>query len=872
VPLRIEAPAEKLQRLRELRERRRRQLKELHLRNAERWQTAGQLAAAIDPETVQTPALDVVDEALAWAYSTRDARLIISLPPQEGKSSRVTKTGSLWALIRNPDLRLGIASYAQSLAEGFGRDVRNLISTHNGDEGTLDLGLRVARDYGSARRWQLEGHRGGIVCVGIGSGLTGRPLDCFTGATDIPTDRGYIRIRDVYQSRRPVNVLSWNHAARRAEWKPVVAARRIADREVVEVVTAAGRRFTCTPDHRIYTADGYRPAALLRPGDALTVGWLEGHASLHGVREGQEEHGRRDVPGLRRRVRRGGTLGADDRRGKLPLQDWRQLCRVVSADAPADQGARSGLPGLPPARQAVFVHPDRPDGHADEPARAPHRRAAVEQPAGEPDPVLQVVPPGAPQVGRDTVSVVRRLRGERHDVYDIQVAGNHNFFAGEVLAHNCLVIDDPFADQTQADSPYYRERVWSWWQSVGAPRLAPGSPAIVILTRWHQDDLAGRLQTAEDGHRWRVINIPALADHDPAKGQSDPLGREPGEWLQSARGRTAAEWEQIRIQAGSRVFTALYQGRPSPDAGNVWQRQWWRRYHEPLWSQHPDVPGSYLAHGFDEIIVSVDAAFKDTKSSDYVVIQVWARRGASVYLLYQVRKRLSFTDTVTAFTAVCAMWPQASRKLVEDTANGTAVIDSLKAKIPGIVPVTPHESKYARASAVSPFIEAGNVFLPAPEVALFDAEELVTEAAAFPNGSHDDQVDATSQALAEMLLDGTGAQAWIAWAKRKAEAVAAAAAAGEGSPGQPEPDDGYHECARPDCARRISLGAAYCCPACAEAAQGQYEIQAHGEGCDDRDRERGATASEPEPPAVPADHATARKLARDVAFRAQQRR
>jgi predicted phage terminase large subunit-like protein len=520
-----------------------------------RWETPGELAKAIDPSTVQTPALDLIDEALVWAYSTRGARLVISMPPQEGKTSRVTKIGSLWALARNPDLRIGIASYAQALAEGFGREIRNTISSYDGTEQTLDIGLRIARDYGSAKRWQLAGHRGGVVCVGIGSGLTGRALEALT-------------------------------------------------------------------------------------------------------------------------------------------------------------------------------------------------------------------------------------------------------------------IDDPFADAEQAGSAYYRDRVWDWWQSVGAPRLAPGSPAIVVLTRWHESDLAGRLLEAEDGHRWRVINIPAVADHDPAKGQSDPLGREPGEWLTSARGRTTAEWEQIRIQAGSRVFAALYQGRPSPDAGNVWQRQWWRRYSVPLWSQHPTVPGAYWVDEADEIIVSVDAAFKDTKSSDYVVIQVWARRSANVYLLYQVRKRLSFTDTLTAFLAVVAMWPQANRRLIEDKANGTAVIDSLKAKIPGLVPVTPHESKYARASAVSPFIEAGNAFLPSPDIALFDTEEFVDEAAGFPNAAHDDQVDAASQALAELLLDGTGAQAWIAWAKRKAEEAAApqppeAGLNGHAPPQAPEEPEPSPEPLDPAEARRQARNAAF---------------------------------------------------------------
>lgn len=486
----------------------------------------GVLAAAINPATVQTPALALVDEAVAWAYRTPGARLVISLPPQEGKSERVTKTGSLWALVRNPNLRLGIVSYSQSLAEGFGRDVRNWIASNNGDEGSLDLGLRIARDNGSARRWQLAGHRGGITCVGIGSGLTGRPIDA-------------------------------------------------------------------------------------------------------------------------------------------------------------------------------------------------------------------------------------------------------------------LIIDDPFADREQAASAYYRDRVWDWWQAVGSTRLAPGAPVIVILTRWHEDDIVGRLLAAEDGRRWRVINIPALADHDPEKGQSDPLGREPGQWLTSARGRTDVEWEAIRIQVGSRVFAALYQGRPSPDTGNVWKRTWWRRYSAPLWSQHPTAPGAYWIDPaeFDELIMSWDMAFKDTKSSDFVVGQVWLRKGARVYLLDQIRKRLTFTETLTAFQAMCDRWPQAAAKLVEDKANGTAVIDTLRKKIPGLIAISPTESKYSRANAVAPVIEAGNVLLPEGEIALFDTEEFVDEAADFPNSAHDDQVDAASQALARLLLDGTGAQAWIAWAKRKAES------GGEKPPdATPEPD------------------------------------------------------------------------------------
>lgn len=634
-----------------------------------RWETPLDLACAIDPKTVRTPALELIAHAVADAWNGTESRLILSVPPQEGKSSLVTKAGSAWALTRNPEARIGIVSYAQSLAEGFGREVRNLIAVNNGDEGTLDLGLRIARDNGSARRWQLDGHRGGLTCVGVGSGLTGRPLDCFVSSTRIMTERGYTSIRDIYQSAQPPRVLSWNHESGRAEWRSVVAARAIPDREVVEVITTGGRRFACTPDHRIHTVNGYRAASLLRPGDSLTVGWVEGDPNVRSLREGAQEYGRRS----------------------------------------------------------------------------------------------------APQVGTDTVAMVRALRGERHTVYDIQVDGCHNFFAEEVLAHNCLIIDDPLADAEQADSQYHRDRIWDWWQSVGATRLAPGAPVIVILTRWHENDIAGRLVEAEDGHIWRVINIPALADHDPDKGQTDPLGRKPGEWLQSARRRSTEQWEAIRVRSGSRVFNALYQGRPSPDVGNVWQRPWWRRYTERLWRIED---GTTYRVDADEVLMSWDMAFKDTKASDYVVGQVWARKGAEVFLLDQVHDRLTFTETVGAFQRMCAKWPDATMKLVEDKANGTAVIDQLRKKIPGIVPENPTDSKYGRATSVAPFIEAGNVLLPSAEVALFDAEGVIEEAASFPNGAHDDRVDATSQALRRLLLRSGKGDSWMEYLRRKtAEAV-----------------------------------------------------------------------------------------------------
>jgi hypothetical protein len=159
----------------------------------------------------------------------------------------------------------------------------------------------------------------------------------------------------------------------------------------------------------------------------------------------------------------------------------------------------------------------------------------------------------------------------------------------------------------------------------------------------------------------------------------------------SARGRTPAQWRATKTATAPRIWFALYQGRPSPQEGTVFKRSWWRRYERPMWSQQPD--GSYQVADVDELMQSWDMAFKDKKTSDFVVGQVWARRGAEVFLLDELRARLSFTDTLAAVRRIRDRWPQCTAKLVEDKANGTAVLDSLRKEIPGLIAVTPHESR-----------------------------------------------------------------------------------------------------------------------------------------------------------------------------------
>jgi predicted phage terminase large subunit-like protein len=292
---------------------------------------------------------------------------------------------------------------------------------------------------------------------------------------------------------------------------------------------------------------------------------------------------------------------------------------------------------------------------------------------------------------------------------------------------DCLIIDDPIKNRAEANSLTYREMIWSEYKSTLRTRLQANGIIILILTRWHEDDLAGRILASEGGNEWTIISLPAEAE------ENDPLGRAVGEPLWQEGGFDSAWLKETKRDVGSQDWIALYQQRPSPEEGDLLKRGWWKFYKAP--------PAK-----FDEVLQSWDCSFKDLDSSDYVVGQVWGRVGADKYLLDQVRGKLDIVSTMSAVTTLSAKWPQTKRKLIEDKANGPAVIQMLKHSIPGLIAVEPEGGKVVRVQAARPEIEAGNVYLPDPEQSPW-VHDYIEECAAFPNGKNDDQVDSTSQAL-----------------------------------------------------------------------------------------------------------------------------
>ena len=303
-----------------------------------------------------------------------------------------------------------------------------------------------------------------------------------------------------------------------------------------------------------------------------------------------------------------------------------------------------------------------------------------------------------------------------------------------------VIIDDPIKNREEADSAVIRDKLWNEWQNSIKSRLAAGAKVIVIMTPWHEDDLRGRLLESEEHVRYLRLPVEAEA--------RDPLGRTEGAALCPELGKGDKWLREFRRsylrdpKGGSRAWWALYMCAPRTEKGGLVKREWWR-YYDPKQSI-----------GFATELISVDCAFKGTANSDFVAITVWGKRGNDYYLRYCLNRQLSFSETLRALRATAQLYPQARRVLVEDKANGSAVIDVLGREM-FCIAVDPRGGKEARVNAVSPAIESGHVYLPQGEAWL---EAYVEQWTAFPTAAHDDMVDSSTQALSYLLFASGGTE------------------------------------------------------------------------------------------------------------------
>jgi predicted phage terminase large subunit-like protein len=315
------------------------------------------------------------------------------------------------------------------------------------------------------------------------------------------------------------------------------------------------------------------------------------------------------------------------------------------------------------------------------------------------------------------------------------------------MGGDILIFDDPLNPE-QALSEVEREAVNLRFDSTFRSRLNNPQTGvkIVVMQRLDERDLTGHLLQREP-KRWMHVRLPARAlerEEWVRPSGKETFIRKAGELLWPER-LPADVLDSYKTGMGSWAFHSQYQQEPAPMDGGIIQRQWVRYYRE-------------LPEHFEFMVQSWDCTFKAAANNDFVAGQVWGRANGKFYMLpYRLYDRLDFGPTKAAIKACHAKFPGAHAVLIEDKANGPAIISELRQEIAGIVAVTPQGGKLTRAHAMAPLWESGSVELPDPQV--FDVpwmEDYLRNICTFPRAVHDDDMDATSQALTYMRNRGGG--------------------------------------------------------------------------------------------------------------------
>lgn len=614
------------------------------------------LARHVDPNYKITPAIRKISDALEETINSRRGRLLITMPPQEGKSVLTGVWTVLRALQKQPEWRIILASFSSELAEQSSRAARNLIASHG--TGAVDpltqievedmLGLKLADDKAAAAQWRLAGHGGGMVAVGFGGTITGRPADLLI--IDDPL-KGMESADSAAERRKVISGFQGDLTTRLAPGAPIV---------LIQCMTG---------DTSVRMAGGdEKPLGEVRVGDRVAT-WDEGRLGASRVTNWANQ-GPDDI--LIVTMQSGRQVRANARHPFLVQREgyteWVKAGQITSGDRLVALSEAHGRPGssapsmgansTPSARACACPttgSSDGPTGTAHHPRILSHDDEHTSATGTESTPtsttrdsqrraasVLSASArnTAAPATGRTSCAsttattlaesedscamtaiswwdgaaqpsdygpepttwtvdeVVSVTPGGVEDVFDIEVERTENFIANGVVSHN---------------------------------------------TRWHEDDLAGWILKGEyakppEERRWRHINIPAQAE----PGLLDSLDREPGEWLTSARGRTPEDWFETKEIVGPRVWSALYQGTPTPSEGGLFSQEWFRRYRIPelpevvaarVVSIDPAETGTGDEAGIIALAVTGDGRVCVTDDrSGRMQSDAWARRGVLLAL------------------------------------------------------------------------------------------------------------------------------------------------------------------------------------------------------------------------------------------------
>ena len=363
-----------------------------------------------------------------------------------------------------------------------------------------------------------------------------------------------------------------------------------------------------------------------------------------------------------------------------------------------------------------------------------------------------------------------KMSDESRAVDDWRTTDNGTYYATGIggsttgRAATLLILDDPIKAREEAESATQRNKTWSYYISALTTRKQPEVDGtkpieIVILTRWHPDDVAGRLMETEDWKegQWEHINFPAIRLLNKGKKESvtelppdDPRYVPAGKLstVSPAKRTYSIEEEEPlwgdrfpleelykRKRLDPREFASLYQQTPYIVGGNLIKSHWWRTY------ERKDVH-------FQTLLISADTAFKKTEQADFSVMMVLGLDdGGDMYIVDVIRGKYDFPELKRTCINLNAKYRGKGLRgvYIEDKASGQSLVQELKhASGMAVIPYRVNGDKVIRLNAVSPLIEGGRVHIPKEAPWL---DDFMDEAQSFPNGKHDDQIEALSMGL-----------------------------------------------------------------------------------------------------------------------------
>lgn len=585
------------------------------LRAAKQYDTPGKLAQALDPSIVQTPAMQAIDDLFVDALTTPNARKGVTIAPQQGKSTRLAVYGVVDALLDNPDRRIVVSSYSEALARTHVRAARDIIKAHGsnardpltGAKLPDKLGIAISDGNASAASWTIQGHRGGCYAVGVGGSLTGRACDLLI------IDDPHKGMAEADSAVERHNVLTW--------WESV-AQTRLAPGAPVFVIQCM------TGDTPVLMSDGTeKPLRDVQPGDEVAT--YENNSLSTAVVKNWANQGPDDIYEIK--LKSGRTVKANARHPFLTIEDgkevWRRTdelhsqSRILTATGENGEGSSAqptgaadpsfvkgsarptttrsvGQTGTGLRRSTLNLDEQRISNTDTSSDRGSTRRclklkAETALSAGS-HPLTETPAP----TGETNCALTTTTKQAASEACSATTATSQSVTGNR--PRPCLRQLDTYEitpDEVVSVAPCGVEEVFDLQIERTENFIANG--LVSHNTRWHEKDLLGYLleldeAKPEESREWQVLNIPAIAE----AGVPDALGREPGTPLESTRGHTLDDWLRIKEQVGPRVWSALYQGQPTPGEGGLFSQDWFDRYRLPALPEH----------GIAARVVSVDPA------------------------------------------------------------------------------------------------------------------------------------------------------------------------------------------------------------------------------------------------------------------------